>query len=341
MINDFDDVKSDLLLGDDSIHYDISVVIPTYNRKKSLLNLVENVCVQQINGFTTNIVICDNSEIEPDGLVSYLDALAEKYGLNILYYRNRKNINMFPNWNRVVSLANCDYACMMHSDDIMLQGCLQHMWDKLKELPKECALMVDNYRAAYDDISTIWIPKKRNFSQRILKLMSFLGYKCHDVHNARPIDFIAKCASIVPAGFVISKELFIKSGGWSGYADSWPDDLEYVLKLSQEHLLYCSDWLYVVKRGRDYSRKRPISIDVAIPYVYVSYHIQQYYLNKLRFLPFKKLLIMGRLLGNAYGGFALESDMVKYVLPHRNLSVGQAKIYDLYTRILTFFYLLR
>lgn len=62
------------------------------------------------------ILITDNSEEEAGKNHEVVRDFTNR-GVNILYYKNRKNLGMFGNWNRAYELSRSEYCCYFNHDD--------------------------------------------------------------------------------------------------------------------------------------------------------------------------------------------------------------------------------
>lgn len=336
MNREFDNIKSILLLGDDKIHYEISVVVPTYKRYETLIHLVTAICKQQCDGFEFNIVISDNSDIYTTQLVEQLEKISKQYDKNILYYKNEQNIGMYPNWNRVVELANCDYACLIHADDMVLEGCLQYMWKEMIKLPSKSALVVDRYHVNSSDFASDYKPERITLNKTERRLLKILGYNRHVVHKVKPLDAVLINVPIAPLCLMIEKSLHRDIEGWTELMDGWPGDLEFVLKLSYMGSLYYSDYQYALKRNREHS----LSPIVSVPYIYVSNCMIEHYFSPICRL-FIRYLNKRKLVQQAKNSFGMADSQIKYLSSSLNMSPKEEKQLQRYKKLLRLFLILR
>lgn len=332
-------IKSILLLGDDKLHYDISVVIPTYKRNESLIHLVTAICEQQCDGFEFNIVITDNSDIYTTQLVEQLGIISKQYNKNILYYKNEQNIGMYPNWNRVIELANCDYALMIHSDDLIIEGCLQYMHDSLSQLPDKCALMVDIHWLGFNDYNSSFVEERCRLTKMQKRLLKILQYDGHSIHKVVAMDIICNNVQIAPPCLMISKKLFCETGGWHEYIEGWPGDREFLLNLATMGCLYSSDYKFAVKRQRNTSITPPLPPVVSIPYIFVQNCMLEKYINffmkpMARYIIHYKSMQLGKIWG-------LDDNQLRYLSNSLVLSPRNDKIYNQLRKLFKLFYMLR
>ena len=91
----------------------VSVIIPTYNRVKFLVETIHSVLHQTFQNF--EIIICDNHSI--DQTKTYCQNLTKTHK-NIKYIRNKKNVGMVGNWNVGIENAKCEYISLLMDDDL-------------------------------------------------------------------------------------------------------------------------------------------------------------------------------------------------------------------------------
>lgn len=122
---------------DGGVKYEVSVIIPVYNRPDTFFFSLESVLKQDYKK-PYEIVIVDNyndSEESPN-----LKIIKEKNPQNVVYYHNQENLGMYGNWNRGIQLASADYITYCHDDDIFLPNCLSRLMELQKEVGKKCIL---------------------------------------------------------------------------------------------------------------------------------------------------------------------------------------------------------
>lgn len=102
---------------------EMSIMIPTFKRPSTLKTAIDS-CVKQNTSISFEVVIVDNddqAEFEVE-----INHLVECYSqFNIRYFRNTKNIGMFGNWNRCISLARAKWLTILNDDDCLLPNFLE------------------------------------------------------------------------------------------------------------------------------------------------------------------------------------------------------------------------
>lgn len=108
----------------------ISICIPTYNRAPFLEILLKSVEEEIINdNLKEKIEICISDNASTDNT----ENLIKKYQLkmNINYNKNLKNIGAGANFIKSVSLASYDYCWIVGSDDVIKEGAIVKIIEKI------------------------------------------------------------------------------------------------------------------------------------------------------------------------------------------------------------------
>ncbi len=106
----------------------VSVCIPVYNGSASIAESIESVLGQTFKDF--RLIVCDNCSTDntEEVVLSFHDP-------RLTYVRNEKNLGLVGNANRCLSLAEGEYVCILHHDDVMLPENLEHKVRILDENP--------------------------------------------------------------------------------------------------------------------------------------------------------------------------------------------------------------
>ncbi|GAB4240993.1 MAG: glycosyltransferase [Stanieria sp.] len=108
----------------------LSVIIPTYNGADYLPAALDSIVMQQESGIEC-IVVDDGST---DTTLSILDSYQDKLPLQIVK-RNRIG-NWVTNTNYGLSLAQGEYVCFLHQDDIWLKDRLKNIKEAIAFYPQ-------------------------------------------------------------------------------------------------------------------------------------------------------------------------------------------------------------
>lgn len=90
----------------------VSVGMPVYNGADYIAESVESVLAQSFSDF--ELVVCDNCSTDDTERIvrSFSDP-------RIRYVRNERNLGLVGNANRCLDVADAEYVCIFHHDDVM------------------------------------------------------------------------------------------------------------------------------------------------------------------------------------------------------------------------------
>ncbi len=121
--------------------FEATVVIPVYNRVKTIQTAVDSVLAQQTN-FPFNLIVVDNHSI--DGTKELLESYNDKRLIH--HIPERLDLGIGGCWNEAVFHAECgQFAVQLDSDDLYLdESTLQKVVDKFHE--EKCAMVIGSYQ---------------------------------------------------------------------------------------------------------------------------------------------------------------------------------------------------
>lgn len=122
------DVVSDLLYGapgTDDVQ--ISVILPTFQRRELFEEALTSVLRQECAGVSWECLVVDNTPLDDRGSTPALDVVRKCGDSRVLYYHNRVNIGTGYNWNRGVELARGKWVCFLHDDDVLFPDALRNI----------------------------------------------------------------------------------------------------------------------------------------------------------------------------------------------------------------------
>lgn len=131
---DFDDIKSNLVLGNESSDdVFLTIIIPVYDHPiRFISRAIESALNQDDPGIDYKVLIIDDyaSDDKDNGVEGYL---REHPDDKIIYYKNEKNLGVFGNWNRGIELSKSQWVTLLHSDDFYKPNFLKNMIRIIKE----------------------------------------------------------------------------------------------------------------------------------------------------------------------------------------------------------------
>ena len=112
-----------------SLHPKVSVCVPVYNGSEYIAESINSVLDQTYEDF--HLVVCDNCSTDNTEEIvrSFRDP-------RLKYVRNAENLGLVGNANRCLELADGEYICIWHHDDMMLRDNLERKVHLLDEHPK-------------------------------------------------------------------------------------------------------------------------------------------------------------------------------------------------------------
>lgn len=124
-------VKSNLIYGTlPAEKPDVSIMTPTFRRADLLRESLDS-ALNQKTQYSYTITVVDNDAEGDAATDALMKEYCEKYS-NILYYRNEQNIGMYGNWNRCIELAQADWLCMLHDDDMLKENTVEKLFSVVR-----------------------------------------------------------------------------------------------------------------------------------------------------------------------------------------------------------------
>lgn len=183
----------------------VSILMTAYNREKYIAQAIESILTSTYKNF--ELIIVD--DCSKDKTVEIAKGYAQKDS-RIKVYINEKNLGDYPNRNKAASYANGKYLKYVDSDDVMYPHCLDVMTACMEKFP-EAAFGLSS-------VADIDKPYPYCISPREIFLETFKRYG----HFYR-----------APGSSIIKKEIFDKTGGFSGIRQV--GDFEFWMKISLHH----------------------------------------------------------------------------------------------------------
>ncbi|RMC99280.1 glycosyltransferase family 2 protein [Aquitalea palustris] len=110
----------------------LSIAIPTYNRSQFLQGALDRLFASDaILDAQIEIVISDNAST--DNTEDIIHSASEKYGKEIHYFRNEKNLGIDGNIHQVVNRSNGEYVWMLSDDDVIADNAIDYVLNKINQ----------------------------------------------------------------------------------------------------------------------------------------------------------------------------------------------------------------
>ncbi|MBI5449210.1 glycosyltransferase [Candidatus Gottesmanbacteria bacterium] len=107
----------------------VSVCIPCYNAERFIEKSVRSVLCQSYTNFVLHII--DNASTD-----NTLDIVSHIKDSRIRIHKNTRNIGMFNNMNRCLSIATSPYVKILCADDLLQADCLKKQVEVLNRYPE-------------------------------------------------------------------------------------------------------------------------------------------------------------------------------------------------------------
>lgn len=227
-----------------------TIAIPTYNRHKTIKDAIDSALKQETSESYEVIVVenVDDFNIKTETQ----EMLEREYRGKLTYYKNKKNIGMFENWNRCLTLARGHWVCILHSDDILLASYLSHMKGVINKKPK--SILVGNLMVS-----------DKSFLKRFYSKIKKIDNMFFKLPIRRP----------PPSALLHHKTRCIEIGGYNG--DFFPsDDMFFVCRCRKFGEIYTYRKKLHTKRNQISTESQPKTqlecsfIDVAFLLYYIT-----------------------------------------------------------------------
>jgi glycosyltransferase involved in cell wall biosynthesis len=212
----------------------ISVIIPTYNRRNTLERSVQSV----LNQTYTNLELLIIDDGSDDGTKEYVQGIADS---RVRYYQNEHNIGPAAARNRGVDLAKGDYIAFQDSDDEWLPDKLEKLTDALLYHNPDGAVMA--FHRMVEDMGggRSIVPSK--------ELMP-------DENTTDIFQRMLLYPIVSPQTIVIRKDCFQKLGGFYEKLQSL-EDYEFFLRVARQYrILFVDEPLVIIYDSPDSVNKR-------------------------------------------------------------------------------------
>ena len=234
---------------------DLSICIPTYNRRDYLEAAVISV-IRQINegGFERIVEIVISDNCSTDGTKEMVENIRALFkNINICYFCSDINVGADSNYLKVVSLATGTYCWLLGSDDMIADGSLKKVLEKIKR--NNSIILFERFEGRLSDMSVIG--KSHYFSSSLPDEFTFW------FGSEQGYDFfLGKCNGL-GAIFSYLSVIVFKREKWNSVDSSLYESfigtayvhtavLFNLLKLDQSSsLLYAREPLVINRTGND------------------------------------------------------------------------------------------
>lgn len=198
-----------------------TIAIPTFKRS-DLLAFAINSVLRQKNCPVFDLLVVDNN---PERHDETEDLMTNNYNKpNISYFKNKENLGMAGNWNKLYLLSRTKWVVMLHDDDMLYPEFLSVMSGIISHESENIACFYNCYVGFTGEGEEQ--PKRE-------------GVKKIKVVPLKETDFLTGCHVHAPLGMTLRRDVAIEMGGFN--RDYYPSlDYHFHVKLSH---FYPVSWL--------------------------------------------------------------------------------------------------
>lgn len=134
--DDHNDIETELLYGKpNEKEVFLTIIVPIYDHPYKLIFRAINSALYQTCDYSFHMIIIDDY-VKTDRNNTVLDYIKNLNDERITYYKNKKNLGVFANWNRGIGLANSKWITILHTDDFFKNNFLMNMKRIIDEHPE-------------------------------------------------------------------------------------------------------------------------------------------------------------------------------------------------------------
>jgi glycosyltransferase involved in cell wall biosynthesis len=245
-----------------------SIIIPTYNRRESLIRAIESVQKQSFQDFEL-IVVDDCSQDDTKDIL-------KKYP-KIKTYFNTKNLGVSASRNKGIKNALGQWICFLDSDDEWLSQKLKMQFELIQS-HKECVLV---------HTQEIWIRNGVRVNQM----------KKHKKAGGDQFTRSLELCVISPSSVAIKKDVLVEVGLFN---ENYPccEDYDLWLRITSKYLVHYLETPLVKKYGghEDQLSRKYIAMDYyrvcSMDELNRNFSLSPYQLEKLKIVLVKKCEIL-------------------------------------------------
>jgi len=112
----------------------ITIAIPCFERKEYFMTALESALNQTVH---CSVIVVDNGSSH-----NYFEMICKEK--KVTYYRNEKNLGLYPNYNMCYSLANTEYVKILDDDDLLVSNYVESFLSA-KELHPNIDVFYSNF----------------------------------------------------------------------------------------------------------------------------------------------------------------------------------------------------
>ena len=124
----------------------ITVAVPSYNKEKYIERCLASI-VREKESIDTILLVDNNSS-------DRTFELAKTFEPSVTCVKNETNLGMSGNWNKCIDLCQTEWLMILHADDEMVPGAIEHYRKAIKKYPSVGIIYANAYSIVEGDEST-------------------------------------------------------------------------------------------------------------------------------------------------------------------------------------------
>ena len=125
----------------------LSICIPAYNKPEATSALLSSIFSQSMKDI--EVIICEDDSPERKKISEVVDKFKLKYGHQIYYIENKKNLGYDKNLRETIKYANGDYVLLMGNDDLIAPNAFKIIEEKINQYSP--AVIIRSYESYYKE----------------------------------------------------------------------------------------------------------------------------------------------------------------------------------------------
>lgn len=236
----------------------VTIVMPIFNHPLKSFERALRSAINQIDFNNYQIIVVDN---DAEGKNDNISVVRKINSNKVIYFRNEKNLGMFGNWNRCISLARSEWITFLHSDDMLAKDALKILTTIVIQHPEidQLASSSVNYSVdSIDDETVESITQKKSINLCKVKRVRYEKY------------FDAMATSV--KGALLKKKCLIEIGGFRDLGDGLGVD-DYIC-MTKYAFYFKTYYVDVITYLNGYGVNETLNLSIWYPEMISNYYMQ-------------------------------------------------------------------
>lgn len=217
------------------IDYEVSIVIPVYNKAYLTKNCIERIIDITGNDIKYEIIVIDNAST--DETPDYLRVVSSAHS-NIRIIDNKENLGFSKACNQGIKASKADYILLLNNDTLPFPGWLGNMVAEIRQSPDigavgSCLLFPDSKL-----IQHVWV----TIGNQNFQLAPYHSFRYYNVDEMPELAKSRDVSCVTAACMLLSRTAIEKTGLFDEEYINGFEDVDYCIRLGQAgfRLRYCA-----------------------------------------------------------------------------------------------------